>query len=93
MPLAQMFAEGSTADEGNASGMKPLGPQIRELLASGPIDRLDQSQVNVDFPSIKLAVVKRRSGSSIEISTSGEDKSVSQLGKAKCSKISGEDSD
>lgn len=23
IPLAQMFAEGSTADEGNASGMKP----------------------------------------------------------------------
>lgn len=92
IPLAQMFAEGSTADEGNASGMKPLGPQIRELLASGPFDPLDQSQVNVDFPSIELVVMKGSSGSSIEISTFGEDKSVSQLGKAKRSKSTEEDS-
>lgn len=50
---AQMFAKGSTVNEGNANGMKPLGPLIRELLVSGPFDPLDQFRVNVAFPSMK----------------------------------------
>lgn len=49
IPSAQMFAKGSTVNEGNANGMKPLGPLIRKLLVSGPFDPLDQIQINVDF--------------------------------------------
>lgn len=93
IPLAQMFAEGSTADEGYANGMKPLGPQIRELLASGPFEPYNPSQVNADFPSVQLVVTKERNDSSIEISKSGEDKSVSQLAKARHTKRLEEDTD
>lgn len=93
IPLAQMFAEGFIADEGYANGMKPLGPHIRELLASGPFEPYNLSQVNADFPSVQLVVTKERNDSSIEISTSGEDKPVSQLAKAKRTKRSEEDTD
>lgn len=60
IPLAQLFVEGSTADDSNANRVKPLGPQIRELLASGPFDPVNQSHVNVDFPSVQLVVMKGR---------------------------------
>lgn len=66
-----MLAEGSTADEGNATGMKPLGPLIKILLASGPFDPLYQSQVSVAFLSVELVVTKGSNGSSIEISVFG----------------------
>lgn len=81
-----MFSEGSIADEGNSNGMKPLGPQIRELVASGPFDLFHQSHVNMVFPSMHLVFTKGISDILIEISTPEEDKSVSQLAKAKCSK-------